>query len=112
MDEHHDRYKYNLCTQATGETIDNYLHRLHKLSGTCEYVELYDEMLRDQVVTGVTDNHIWARLLRDHNLTLQKALEICCSSELASSQPQQMDNTETAHFMRGKSTRRFAKIFR
>ena len=99
----YERYIFNSCKQENSESTDSYLARLCKLAATCDYGALLDEMLRDRIVIGVTDNQIHARLLRESKLTLQKALEICRSSEQANLHLQQMDpGSEATNYVRGK----------
>ena len=97
----YERYIFNSCKQDNSENIESYLARLCKLAATCEYGALLDEMLRDRIVIGISDNQIQARLLRESKLTLQKALVICRSSEQANLHLQQMDPAESAHYIKG-----------
>ncbi|XP_038055820.1 uncharacterized protein LOC119727829 [Patiria miniata] len=98
------RFMFNSCKQEPKENIDTFLNRLRKLATTCNYGALLDEMLRDRLVIGVVGNSIRARLLRESSLTLQKAIDICRSSEQAAIHLQQMDpvEAETAHFVKNK----------
>ena len=67
-------------------------------------------MLRDRIIIGIADNQIRARLLRESRLILQKALEICQSSEQVNLHLQQMDLTpETTHYLKTKSKRGMTK---
>ncbi|XP_038055836.1 uncharacterized protein K02A2.6-like [Patiria miniata] len=77
------RFMFNSCKQEPKENIDTFLNRLRKLTTTCNYGALLDEMLRDRQVIGGVGNSIRARLLRESSLTLQKAIDICRSSEQA-----------------------------
>ena len=100
----YERFMFNSCKQEPKENIDTFLNRLRKLATTCSYGPLLDEMLRDRLVIGVAGNSIRARLLRESSLTLQKAIDICRSSEQAAIHLQQMDpvEAETAHFVKNK----------
>lgn len=42
-----------------------------------------DDMIRDKIVFSVTDESVTGKLLREPNLTLQKAIDICRASEIA-----------------------------
>ena len=106
----YERYIFNSCKQEKSENIETYLARLRKLAATCEYGAFLDEMHRDGILIGITDNQIRARLLRESRLILQKALEICRSSEQANLHLQQMDLTpETTHYLKSKSKRGMTK---
>ena len=83
--------------------IDTHLVKLCQLAATCDYDTLLDEMLRDKIVIGVSDNQKRARLLRESKLKLQKALEICRSSEQTTLQVQLIDpSSDSAHYVKHK----------
>lgn len=42
-----------------------------------------EDMIRDKIVFSVTDRSMTEKLLREPNLTLQKAIDICRASEIA-----------------------------
>ena len=48
------------------------------MADNCEFPDLKDSFICDCIVLGVTDNHVRERLLQVPDLTLEKALEICC----------------------------------
>ena len=98
----YERYVFNSAVQEANENIEQYVNRLRKLASTCQYGGLLDELLRDRIVVGIKDQHTRARLLRESDLTLQKALDVCRSSELASLHLQKMEPTETVHSMMSK----------
>lgn len=50
---------------------------LRELAAIFHYGTLVDKMLRNRTVTGLRDHGHRERLLRDTNLTLQKAIDIC-----------------------------------
>ena len=47
----------------------------------CNFGELRDSLIRDQIVIGVFEHKLQERLLRESNLTLPKAVEICQAAE-------------------------------
>ena len=62
---------------------------------------------------GVTDSSIRSRLLREGKFTLQKALDICRSSEVAAQHQLLIQSVsavvDTAHFIKGKKAQHKAK---
>ena len=87
---------FNSRTQ--GEKFDAYLVKLRHLIKTCEYVALEDELLRDRIVTGTSNNNVRARLLTESGLTLDRAIDICRSTEQAEQQLGKLNNSaETIH---------------
>jgi len=101
----YERYMFNSSTQDTTESIEQYVNRLRKLSSTCEYGVLLDEMLRDRIVIGVHDSHIRARLLREKDLTLQRAYDVCRSCEAAATQVKTL-NTEAVSYVSSKTKKK------
>ncbi|XP_049872029.1 uncharacterized protein LOC126381071 [Pectinophora gossypiella] len=72
-----ERHRFFKRQQKENETIEQYVFELRKLSLTCEFGALREELIKDRLVCGVTDAAICERLLREDNLNLRKALEIC-----------------------------------
>ena len=58
----------------------------------CEFGSQEEDMLRDKVVFGIADQRAKERMLREGNLTLQKALHI---AHAADSTRHQMENIKT-----------------
>lgn len=52
-----------------------------------------DDMLRDKLVFSINDPRLKERLLRENGRTLQRAIDICRSTELAKAQIQAMQMT-------------------
>ena len=80
----YERYVFNSCFQAPEESIDCYVNRLRKLASSCQFGTLTEEMIRDRLVIGIQDKSTKARLLREKDLSLDKALDMCKSSEIDS----------------------------
>ena len=57
-------------------------------------------MLRDRIVTVLPDHEHSVRLLRESALTIQKAIDICRTNEMAASQRHKMGRSGTIHFAR------------
>ena len=90
---------FNSCTQEQGEKFDAYLIKLRHLIKTCEYGVLGDELLRDRIVTGTSNNNVQARLLSESGLTLDRAIDICRSTEQAEQRLGKLNNSaETIHY--------------
>ena len=54
-----------------------------------------EELLRDRLVFGISDNKVRERLLRESALTLKKTDEICRASESSSAQMKEVGKTDT-----------------
>ncbi|XP_062570142.1 uncharacterized protein LOC134232211 [Saccostrea cucullata] len=75
------RHRFHTRVQGKIETIDQYVTDLKIISKNCKFGALEDEMLRDRIVCGVYSEKVKERLLRDNELTLQKALSMCRANE-------------------------------
>lgn len=78
----YERYIFGCCKQDEGESIDTFVTRLREKAASCEYGALRDDLIRDKLVLGIANEATRRRLLREQNLTLTKALELCRAAEL------------------------------
>ena len=89
---------FNSRSQKADESFDQVLTALRKLAATCELGTFEGEMLRNCIVTGLRDLGHRGRPLRESTLTLQKAIDICRTNEMAVSQRHKMEQSGTIHF--------------
>ena len=97
----YERYIFNLCDQEISERFDAYLNKLRKLIKTCRYSTLEDELLRDRIVMGTNKKEIRTRLLSEPDLTLDRTIDICRSTEQRDRQVDVIgsrNTTETVHY--------------
>ena len=76
-----EKYKFWQRDQREGEPIDQWVNDLRILLSSCEYEDHKQSNLRDRIVFGVLDIRVKERLLRESNLNLTKALDICHAAE-------------------------------
>ena len=76
-----ERFKFNTRCQQQGETIPMILAKLRRLSENCEFGSTLEEMLRDRLVCGTSDNRIQRRLLAEPKLSLKRALDLAIAIE-------------------------------
>ena len=76
------RFIFNTCDQQSHETIDEYVKKLRGLSETCEFGTLRDSLIKDRIVLRTKNKQVQVTLLNQKELTLDKALSVCHSSEL------------------------------
>ena len=82
-----ERYRFNRRMQEPGESYDQYSTALRKLAEGCDFAHITsEEILRDRLVFGISDNKVRERLLRESMLTLAKTNEICHAAESMSVQ--------------------------
>ena len=73
--------KFNLRKQEHDETVEAFIIALHKLSETCKFGLLRDELIRDRIVMGIKDTKLSEKLQLGKDLTLDKAVTMIRQSE-------------------------------
>ena len=101
----YERHKFNTCEQDQGETVAQYITKLRQLASTCEFGVLENDLIRDCLVLGTKDSSACARMLREPKLDLQKAINICRSSEISKSQIKDMSNEQETVNFQGQTAR-------
>lgn len=86
-----ERHVFNTRSQGPDETIDSHVTALKQLAKSCEFSELQDSLIRDRIVCGIQIPGVKARLLRDADLTLRKAIDICRIAEISKAQSRNLD---------------------
>ena len=102
----YERYKFFSRAQESGETIDQYVTILRKLSETCEFGTLRNSLIKDRIVLGVSNCKTRERLLRVQELTLEKALGVVRSAEMTEKQLQELESDSSVHGI-GKEKSKF-----
>ena len=91
-----ERHKFNTRNQQPGESVDQYVTDLKTKTQTCEFAQLKDSLIRDRIVCGIVYDKTRARLLKESELTLQTALNICRANEATSSQLKSLSTSATS----------------
>ena len=81
----YERYIFNTCTQ-NGRPFDTFLIDVMKKAKSCDFLTLYDELIRDRIVCGIDSTQTRERLLRNTELTLEKAVTFCRAVETSRTQ--------------------------
>ncbi len=89
----YERYRFFTRDRKEGDKIDQYVNELKQLSKSCAFEQLHDSLLKDRIVCGIADERVQEKLLADADLTLEKAIDICKSSECTRERIQEMTNT-------------------
>ena len=77
---------FNTRPQGATEGIDGYVTELRKLARNCEFGELHNSIIRDRIVCGIRSNEVRKRLLREKDINLERAVEMCKTSEITEKQ--------------------------
>ena len=59
---------------------------LKNKASLCEFTTLKDSIIRDRIVCGIRSDEVRARLLRDPDITLVKAIDACRAAETSQTQ--------------------------
>ncbi|XP_053391329.1 uncharacterized protein K02A2.6-like [Mercenaria mercenaria] len=76
-----ERFRFHKPNQGTGESVQDYIAVLRKLSEHCDFGDTLNDTLRDRFVCGLREANIQKRLLSKTDLTLQKAIEEAVAME-------------------------------
>lgn len=68
--------------QKDGENFNDFYTDLRKLSGTCNFGDLRDRLVKDRIISGIREDRVKDRLLREENLSLEKCIRICKAAEV------------------------------
>ena len=96
-------YVFNCCSQKLGESFDQFLTELANLWLRASLVHLKVKCFVTtlSLVCEIMDT---AKSATGTTLTLQKAIDICRTNEMAASQQLKMEQTDTVHLIHGNET--------
>ena len=92
--ETYERFIFNSRNQVEGETIEKYVAELRKLSRSCNFSNLEEDLIRDRIVMGVRCDITRRKLLQEPNLTLSKATDIARAMEVSKGQMSRIKKEE------------------
>lgn len=78
-----ERHRFFTRDQRDSESIEQYSFELKKLALNCEFNDLCDDLIKDRLICGIKEATLRERLLREPDLTLKKALEICNVAQIS-----------------------------
>ena len=79
-----ERFKFHSRSRLEGENVAGFVAGLRRLSEHCQFGTTLEDMLRDRLVCGISDDRIQRRLLAERELSFEKAVEIATATEMAS----------------------------
>lgn len=88
------RHQFFMRMQGPAETIDAFVTDIKNKAKNCEFGTLSDSLIRDRIVCGIKDDSLRARLLREANLPLRKAIDLCRANEASAQQLKQFGGDE------------------
>ena len=81
------QYLFHSAQQQPNKNVDQYISHLRHLAESCKLRVLHNEMVCDCLVLGYRDKGAKARLFREKECTLEKALKALQISEATYEQP-------------------------
>ena len=90
-----ERHKFNTRVQQPPELVQNFLTSLKSMSNSYEYGPLKDSLIRDRTARGVSSDTLRRQLLKERELTLHKAIQMCQIHKTADAHTTQV--TQQAH---------------
>jgi len=91
-----ERFNFHRRQQAKGESVAEYISELRKLTLHCEFGSYLNEALTDRFVCGLRSEATQKKLLAEAELTLQKAVKIAQSMEMAGAKARQLQSPNSA----------------
>lgn len=83
LNEIPERYKFHKEDQKSGQSIGDYVVELKSKAATCKFGDFLKEALRDRFVFGVKSTYLRTMLLKERDLTFEKACEQALNWEAA-----------------------------
>ncbi len=90
-------FRFHKKNQQDGESISQFVAVLKRLSKHCEFGQSLRDTIHDRLVCGLRSEAIQKRLLTESNLTLQKAMKISTSMEMAAKEAPQLSASAQVH---------------
>ena len=87
-----ERHRFLTRNQEQSESIDQYVTELKTLATSCEWGEIKDDLICSRIVSGIISTRVRERLLREPELKLSRAIEICQADELSLQQLKLFDS--------------------
>lgn len=81
----YERYVFRTTVQED-RSFDVFVTDLRRRAEYCDFEGIKDSLIRDQIVVGISDPKLRERLLRETDLTLEKAIKLCRITEQSKEQ--------------------------
>ena len=88
-----ERHVFNTHHQRDNENIDQFVTDLRKKTQMCQFQDLKNELICNRIVCGIKCNKTRSRLLKEPDLTKQKAVDICRANKATMAQVKSLTTT-------------------
>ena len=99
-----ERHKFNTRFQEASEPVQNFITALKILVDTCEFGTLNDSLIRDRIVCGVSSDALRKHLLKERDLTLHKAVQLCQIHESAERYSKEVSDQQEVNAVRQQAS--------
>ena len=106
----YERFRFWSRWQKEGEPFDHWVKELRLMAKDCEFQE-EENMIRDQIVYHVFDKTVQGRMLRNTELKLKDACDICRAAESSQNQLTEMRRQDAATPVSEVGTKNQVKCF-
>ncbi len=107
-----ERFRFHKRNQEEGESVTVFVAALRKLAEHCEFNDVLNDTIRDRLVCGLRSEAAQKRLLTESALTLEKAIEISVSMELAAKESHQLNSSAKLHMVSTEEKGAQSKCYR
>ena len=84
------RHQFFSYKQSEGQNFANFVTELKKRSADCEFSTLKNSLVKDMIICGILDNSLRERMLRETELTLERAIQLGQAAEHTRSYSKQL----------------------
>ncbi|XP_018395382.1 PREDICTED: uncharacterized protein K02A2.6-like [Cyphomyrmex costatus] len=91
-----ENYRFHQRIQNDGESVQQFVAALHKLSIHCKFGDYLKMALRNQFVFGLSNKKAQARLLERKDLNFDEAVKVAVTMELSEKSSEQMKKSSAA----------------
>ena len=95
-----ERHKFSTRFQEASEPVQNFITALKILADTCEFGTLKDSLIRDRIVCWVSSDALRKQLLKERDLTLHKAVQLCQIHESAERYSKEVSDQQEVNAVR------------
>ena len=99
----YERHCFWSRNQGNGELIDQWIKDLRIKAKLYEFGDQEDLMIRDKIVFSVNDERVKERLLRESDLSLSKAVDVCRAADTTRAQLKAMTSEAKVDIVRQRS---------
>ena len=98
-----ERNVFHQTKQKAGESIEQFVTRVRKLTASCEYGDQTEDQIRDQIIATCSSTGLRKKLLTETDLTLAKVIEIAQVMETAHHQVKEIEAKHEQPFLQTPS---------